>query len=89
MQPEPRRLTIPAEQAGRCLDQCLAELLPAFSRSRLAAWIDAGRITIEGGTVNRKLKVWGGERVEIVPDESPAQSIHRAEAIDLDIVHED
>jgi len=89
VQSEPRRLTIPAEHAGRRLDQCLADLLPSYSRSRLVAWIDAGRVTVEGGTVNRKLKVWGGEIVEIEPEESPADSVHRAEAIDLDIVHED
>ena len=89
MQPEARRLTIPAEQAGRRLDQCLAEMLPAYSRSRLAAWIDAGRITIEGAVVNRKLKVWGGEKVLVEAEELPTATTHRAEAIGLDILYED
>ncbi len=37
-----RRLTVPAEFAGRRLDQAAAQLLPEFSRSRLKTWIDGG-----------------------------------------------
>ena len=43
-----RRLSVPAELAGRRLDQAAAVLLPEFSRSRLRAWIDAGELTVEG-----------------------------------------
>src|SRR6187455_42426 len=43
-----RRLTVPAELAGRRLDQAAALLLPEFSRSRLKTWIDAGRLTLGG-----------------------------------------
>src|SRR5436190_1919788 len=43
-----RRLIVPADLAGRRLDQAAALLLPEFSRSRLKNWIDAGRLTIAG-----------------------------------------
>jgi 23S rRNA pseudouridine1911/1915/1917 synthase len=42
-----RHLTIPAEHAGKRLDQSLAELLPEYSRSRLQAWIDAGLVQVD------------------------------------------
>jgi len=82
-------MTIPPEHAGRRLDQSLAELLPEFSRSRLAAWIDAGRVRVNAGAASRKQKVWGGESVTVEPEPLPEESSHRAEAMDLDIVHED
>ena len=86
---EPRHLTIPPEHAGRRLDQSLADLLPEFSRSRLAAWIDAGRVRVNAGAASRKQKVWGGESVVLEPEPLPEETSHRAEAMDLKIVHED
>ncbi len=86
---EPRHLTIPPEHAGRRLDQSLAELLPEFSRSRLTAWIDAGRVRVNDGAASRKQKVWGGESVAVEPEPLPEETSHRAEAMDLDIVYED
>lgn len=85
----PLGLTIPPEHAGRRLDQSLAELLPDFSRSRLAAWIDAGRVRVNDGPASRKQKVWGGEAVAVEPELLPEETSHRAEAMDLDIVYED
>jgi len=87
--PDVRHLTIPPEHAGRRLDQSLAELLPEFSRSRLAVWIDAGRVRVDGGSASRKQKVWGGEAVAVEPEPLPEETSHRAEAMDLDIVYED
>jgi 23S rRNA pseudouridine1911/1915/1917 synthase len=87
--PEIRHLTIPAEHAGRRLDQSLAELLSEYSRSRLAAWIDAGRVRMNGGTASRRQKVWGGEAVTVEPEPLPQESSHQAEAIDLAVVYED
>ena len=84
-----RDLAIPADHAGRRLDQSLAELLPEYSRSRLQAWIDAGQVLVAGEPASRKQKVWGGERVTVRPEASPEETAHRAEAIDFPIVHED
>jgi 23S rRNA pseudouridine1911/1915/1917 synthase len=85
----PLLLTIPPRHAGRRLDQSLAELLPEFSRSRLAAWIDAGRVHVDAGAASRKQKVWGGETVTVEPEPLPEAMSPRAQAMDLDIVYED
>ena len=36
---------VPDELAGMRLDQCLAEMFPDYSRSKLQTWIKAGRVT--------------------------------------------
>ena len=87
--PEIRHLVIPADHAGKRLDQSLAELFPEYSRSRLQAWIDAGLVTVAGAPASRKQKVWGGEAVALTPESLPEETAFRAEAIGLDIVHED
>lgn len=71
------------------LDQALQKLLPEQSRSRLQAWIKEGRVTIDDQATTSKLKVWGGEKVQIVPQESPQVSAFKAQDIALDIVYED
>ncbi|MEA3639995.1 MAG: 23S rRNA pseudouridine(1911/1915/1917) synthase RluD [Lamprobacter sp.] len=55
------------EHAGRRLDQVLAELLPAFSRSRLQAWIEQGRVSIDGRRLRAKDRVQGAEQVRVQP----------------------
>lgn len=85
----PRQLTIPVEHAGKRLDQSLAELLPEYSRSRLQNWIDAGLVTLADAPACRRQKVWGGEKVLLVPQARPEETAFRAEAIGLDIVYED
>lgn len=87
--PQSRHFIIPAEHAGRRLDQSLAELLPEFSRSRIQAWIDAGLVQIAHAQASRKLKVWGGEAVDVAVETHPAELPHQAEAIALNIVYED
>ncbi len=87
--PEPRNLSIPPEHAGRRLDQSLAELVPEFSRSRLAAWIDAGQVTLDGRPASRKQKLWRGEAVILTPELTPDETAFRPEAIGLNIVFED
>lgn len=82
-------LIIPANHAGLRLDQSLAELLPDYSRNRIQQWIDAGAVRLGGAAASRKQKVWGGEAVDVQPAAHPAEAPHQAEAIALDIVHED
>ena len=83
------RLDIPPEHAGRRLDQSLAELLPDYSRNRIQQWIDAGEVRVDGKPATRKQKVWGGETAELSPTEHPSEQPYKAEAIALDILHED
>lgn len=87
--PEIRHLAIPFEHAGRRLDQSLAELLSEYSRSRLAGWIDAGQVLVNGQPLTRKHRVWGGEKVTVAPELLPEETAHRPEDIALNIVHED
>jgi 23S rRNA pseudouridine1911/1915/1917 synthase len=38
---------VPAEAAGRRLDQALASLFPDYSRTRLKSWIDEGKVLVD------------------------------------------
>jgi 23S rRNA pseudouridine1911/1915/1917 synthase len=81
-------LRIAQDQAGRRLDQVLADLLPDYSRSRLQQWIEAGRVSLNGGPCRCRDKVWGGEEVALEPLLEPRDAC-LAEAIPLNIVFED
>lgn len=81
--------SIPRELAGLRLDQALARVFPEHSRSRLQAWVRAGRVLLDARpAADLARKVWGGERVALAapaPERDPA----RAEAIPLPVVYED
>jgi 23S rRNA pseudouridine1911/1915/1917 synthase len=81
-------VTIPAEMAGRRLDQVLAELLPDFSRARLQQWIKNGKVQVDNGSLRAKDKLHGGERVRLEA-EFEQQVDWQAEPMPLDIVYED
>jgi len=82
-------VTIPADCAGLRLDQALARLLPAHSRSRIRTWIDAGNVTLSGSIVEAKQRLAGGERVLVVPlPEAPTAAL-KPQQISLSIVYED
>ena len=83
------RLVVPPTCAGQRLDQALAILLPQFSRSRLTQWIREQRVELDGEAALPKTKVWGGEQVSVQPVADPSVSPATAEAIVLDVVHED
>jgi 23S rRNA pseudouridine1911/1915/1917 synthase len=80
---------IPADLAGLRLDQALARLFPEHSRSRLQAWVRAGRVTVDAAQADVKRKVWGGERVALSPSAGIAGDPYTPQAIGLQIVHED
>jgi len=88
-QTTPITLTIPQDLGGLRLDQALQRLMPEHSRSRLQNWIKEGLVTIENQATTAKLKVWGGEVVQIIPQTAPEESAFQAEDIALDIVYED
>jgi 23S rRNA pseudouridine1911/1915/1917 synthase len=81
--------SIPAELAGLRLDQALARLFPEHSRSRLQAWVRAGRVTVDAARADVKRKVWGGERIVLSPSLPADRDAFAPQAIDLRIVHED
>lgn len=83
-----RQAQVPFEAAGRRIDQVLAELFPEFSRSRLAAWIKAGQVTMDGHVPRPRDVVRGGEQVELNATlEVVTESV--PEAIGLDVLYED
>jgi 23S rRNA pseudouridine1911/1915/1917 synthase len=87
--PSPVQLMVPAACAGLRLDQALARLFPEYSRSRLAQWVRAGQVKLDGRAVAPRHKVAGGEVVDLVPDPQPATAAHRGEDIPLEVLHED
>jgi len=52
---------VPERCAGQRLDRVAAELLADFSRSRLAAWIRSGALTVDGRQARPAYRVLGGE----------------------------
>ncbi len=78
-----------ADAAGRRFDAALAGALPRYSRSRLRAWIDAGRVTIDGIAPLPTQKVRGDERVVVRARSEPLGMSLSPEAIALAIVDED
>jgi 23S rRNA pseudouridine1911/1915/1917 synthase len=86
-----RRVLVPAESAGRRLDQAAAELIPEFSRSRLKSWIDAGQLTLGGQAAKARTLLKGGEELaldaeleafgEAAPEPIPLAVVHADEAL--------
>ncbi|WP_295879700.1 23S rRNA pseudouridine(1911/1915/1917) synthase RluD [uncultured Thiohalocapsa sp.] len=83
-----RALDIVAAEAGRRLDQVLAQRLPDFSRGRIQGWIDAGMVRLDGRPAKRSAKLVGGERVRIEAW-LPQPDTHAPEPMDLAILFED
>jgi 23S rRNA pseudouridine1911/1915/1917 synthase len=83
------QFAVPDDCAGLRLDQALAKLLPEYSRSRLQEWITGRQVTVNGEFATTKQKVWGGEKLEVLPQSHPSEQPHLAEDISLDIIYED
>jgi 23S rRNA pseudouridine1911/1915/1917 synthase len=93
------RVTIDAETAGKRLDQALAAALPALSRSRLKALIEAGEVSAQATadeaqekaerTISEpSMRVKSGQVLEVrVP--AAADPVPKGQAIPLDVVYED
>ncbi len=60
-----RELVLDREDDGRRLDQVLKERWPDFSRSRLAGWMKAGQITVDGAQAHPSQSVSGGATVRL------------------------
>jgi len=74
--------------AGQRLDQFLHDRLPQYSRSRLQAWVDDGRVQVNGAAAKRSYILKGVERVRVSPAELPPL---RAvpEDLPLEVLYED
>jgi len=87
--PAVKDVIAPADCAGQRLDFALARLLPQYSRARLAAWIKAGHVSVDGRDAGVRDKLNGGERIRVEAQPTPEETAFRPEDIPLDIVHED
>ncbi|RKP54619.1 RluA family pseudouridine synthase [Pararobbsia silviterrae] len=84
----PRQARMPAEYAGERLDKALARLFPQYSRSRLQAWLDEGRVTVDGEVAKPKQSALADTDVEVTPAVAPEMLAFQAEPIALPIVAE-
>lgn len=85
---ELRTARIPEDAAGGRLDAVLAGLFPEYSRSRLAAWIKAGDVTVDGTPARPRDPVLGGETV-VLRVQPTVQTHAEAEPITLELLYED
>jgi 23S rRNA pseudouridine1911/1915/1917 synthase len=79
---------VPEELSGQRLDAALARMYPAYSRSRIQQWMQAGWVAVDGETPRPRDTALGGARVEIRARVEVA-SEDRPQAIPLDVVYED
>jgi 23S rRNA pseudouridine1911/1915/1917 synthase len=82
------KLVLPKCPEGQRLDLALAAALPQFSRSRLAAWVKDGAVTVDGATARPRDAVYGGETVVVRAQAAPATEV-QAEPIALKIALRD
>ena len=81
---------IPDESIGLRLDQALAQLFPDYSRGQLTKWIKAGYVSVNNQSATRpRDSVNGGELILISATIEVVDNTWTAEAIELDIIHED
>ena len=84
------RLTVPLAEAGRRLDQALAALLPAHSRTRLKSWIEAGLVQVDDAVVRSpRHKLAGGEALAVTEGAASEGGEVSAQAIAIAIAFED
>ena len=86
---EVQAATVPLEHSGWRVDRSLARLFPDYSRSRLQAWLIAGRILVDGARADPARKVRGGELVMLAAVPDPREVQFLAEPMPLSVVHED
>jgi 23S rRNA pseudouridine1911/1915/1917 synthase len=82
------QLELDLDQSGSRLDKVLVSRLPELSRSAAQRLIDEGRVTVNGELVKASYKTRSGDRVVVMLPAEEAVELS-AEAIPLDVVHED
>jgi len=82
------RASVPTELGGQRLDQVAEQLFSEHSRSRLAAWIKDGLLTVDGAVLRPRETVHAGAVLELRAEQQ-AQGEWVAQDIELDIVYED
>jgi 23S rRNA pseudouridine1911/1915/1917 synthase len=81
--------TAAPEAAGLRLDQYLAQAIPDISRARVQLLIEHGQVRVNGEPPKAKLKLQGGEAIEIEGAPHPPPLHAFPEDIPLNILYED
>ncbi len=82
------KATIPENCRGIRLDKALASMLTDHSRTAIQAWLDAGRVLMNGCQPTRRTIVAGGESIEInIPPQEPRE--WTPQQIPIEVVFED
>jgi 23S rRNA pseudouridine1911/1915/1917 synthase len=84
-----RTFTADPSAANLRLDQYLAQCLPDISRARVQLLIESAQVRVDGHPAKAKLKLHGGESIEIEGAPNPPPLHATPEDIPLDILHED
>ena len=85
---EQRWLEVPADAAGRRLDQYLVEALD-ISRARVQWLLSEAKVLLEGKPPKASLKLRGGERLSVTGETEARPLKAQPEAIALDLIYED
>jgi 23S rRNA pseudouridine1911/1915/1917 synthase len=88
-QPAIRKFTADPAAANLRLDQYLAQAIPDISRARVQLLIESGQVRVNGSPAKPKLKLTGGEAIEIEGAPRPEPLHAFPENIPLEILHED
>jgi 23S rRNA pseudouridine1911/1915/1917 synthase len=81
--------TIPLNAQGKRLDQALAILFPEYSRENLKQWIIKGDCQVNNKILSPKIKVKGGEIVNISTKLTIQNQNWQPENLPLNIIYED
>jgi len=84
-----RTFVADALAANMRLDAYLAQAIPEISRARVQMLIEAGQVKVDGVAPKAKLKLHGGESIEIDGEPHPEPLHAIPEEIPLDILYED
>jgi 23S rRNA pseudouridine1911/1915/1917 synthase len=84
-----RTFVADAAAANMRLDAYLAQAIPEISRARVQMLIEAGQVRVDGAVPKGKLKLHGGEAIEIEGEPHPEPLHATPEEIPLDILYED
>jgi len=85
----PLSTTIALELAGQRLDRALVSLFPQYTRARLQAWLEAGRILVDGKPpAKASAKLQAGQTIDVSPEAPPHMQAMLPEDIPLDVLFE-
>ena len=82
------KIIIPERMIDQRIDLALSEMLPNFSRSKIASWIKSGDALLDNRTFKPKDKVSGNETIQLRLSHKE-NNRWLPEKINLDIVFED